>query len=383
MRDCRVLDGLGGPAVEGELWIVCGRIAEPGTVPVGRSESLGGRVVAPGLIDAHVHVCLDADSVFLSTFCRATPDQLMASMRQNAEATLRAGVTTVRDLGSPTELILALRNAIASGRTPGPRILASGTPMTIAEGHFHEMGGAVQGTAAIRDAVRALSRARVDVVKVMATGGGSSPQTDPRACQFTDDEMRVLVEEASLQGLPVACHAHANAGIHQAVGAGVSTIEHGSYASESSLRAMVDRSVAFVPTLAPAVSVLDRSPYPAGRMAAIRDRFNARRDAVRLAVRLGVRVVAGTDAGVAFTPHGSLATEIVALAESGVPPALALAAAGREAAAALGMSDTGVLSPDARADLIVLEGDPLSDVRCLARPLAVMQEGRWVKRLDG
>lgn len=303
---------------------------------------------------------------------------LERTMRENAALTLRAGVTLVRDMGAPTAIVLALRDAIASGTASGPQILASGTPITIPGGHLHEMGGGVRGEAAVRGAVRALAQAGVDVVKAIATGGGSSPQTDPRACQFSQEEFSALVAEARSGGLPVACHAHADAGICQAVAAGASTIEHGSYASEASVRAMAERGMTLVPTLAPAIAALARSSFPAGRTAAIRERLESRREVVRLAVKHGLRVVAGTDAGTAFAPHGGLAAEIIALVECGLPPWLALAAAGREAAVALGVPDAGTLTPGSRADLIVLEGDPHGDLRHLIHPYAVMQAGRWV-----
>lgn len=387
LRDCRVLDGLGGPPVEGELWIAEGRIVAPGSVPVVGTESLGGAVVVAGLIDAHVHLCLDGSADPLAAFRAATSDSLARLMRANAEKTLRSGVTTVRDLGSPADLVVALRDAISSGTVPGPRILTSGPPITSLGGHLHEMGGGVRGRGGIRDAVKSLRGARVDLIKVMGTGGGSSPQTDPRACQFTDEEIVALVQEANAAGLAVACHAHADAGIRQALAAGAATIEHGSYASETSLRAMAERGVTFVPTLAPALLAaarhsMDGTRYPAERMAAIRERFEARCGAVRAAVELGVRVIAGTDAGVADTPHGEVVVEITALEGYGLSAEQALAASGREAAVALGLPDIGLLAPGGCADLIVLEANPLEDLNVLGQPLGVMQSGRWVIRPD-
>jgi imidazolonepropionase-like amidohydrolase len=239
------------------------------------------------------------------------------------------------------------------------------------------MGGAVRGVKAVREAVRAYVSAGVDLIKVMATGGGSSPQTDPRACQFDDPEMTALVEEAARLNRPVACHAHADAGVAQAIAAGVGTIEHGSYVSEASLRAMASRGIALVPTVSPAVAALAQD-LPAGRRAAILDRFDARRAAVRAAVRIGVPVVAGTDAGVAYTIHGTVAAEVSALVACGLPSDIALASCWRVAAQALGAGDIGVLAPGAHGDLIVLDDDPRRDIHTLARPRAVMRAGRWV-----
>jgi imidazolonepropionase-like amidohydrolase len=378
LRGCRVLPSLDGRPVADELWIAGGRVVEPGSRRPGRSEVLRGAVVAPGLIDAHVHLCLDASPEPLASLREAAPAVVLERMGRHAAQTLWAGVTTVRDLGAPTALILALRDAIARGACAGPRIIASGAPLTVPHGHGHEMGGGAAGADAIRRAVRALARAGVDVVKVMATGGGSSPQTDPRACQFSDEEFAALAHAARRAGLAVAAHAHADAGIRQAVAAGVRSIEHGSYASEASLRRMAEQGVALVPTLAPALAALAQ-PLADARRSAIADRFEARRAAVRAAARYGVRIVAGTDAGVAYTPHGTVAAEIEALIACGLPVGAALAAAGREAASVLGCPDLGTLRPGAPADLVVLAGDPADDPGVLFRPLAVMLAGRWVR----
>ena len=380
LRDCRVLDGVGHPLAQRELWIARGSIIEPHSAPIGAVTILGGRVVAPGLIDAHVHLSFDAGPDPIAAYLAATPAQLIELMRRNAARTLEAGVTTVRDLGAPTPLILMLRQEIAAGLSVGPRLFASGMPMTVPGGHMHELGSPVRGVDAVREFVRAQSSAGIDLIKVMATGGGSSPQTDPRACQFTDSEVQAAVESARTVGLRVACHAHADAGIRQAVAAGVHSIEHGSYASGAALQAMEIAGTALVPTLLPAVAALEQDLSPERRTAII-DRFESRQQVVRDATRLGVRVVAGTDAGVAFMAHGRVAGEVQALADCGMPAARALVAAGREAAALLGHPGLGTLVPGAPADLIVLDGNPLQDLSVLSTPSAVMRMGGWVRPL--
>jgi imidazolonepropionase-like amidohydrolase len=377
LRAGLALDG-GARPVGREVWIAGGRVVEPGSASIAHEVDLGDRCVVCGLIDAHVHLCLDEGPDVLAAFRAAQPPALAALARTHAARTVAAGTTLVRDLGAPTAMIVALRDAIARGVTEGPRLLASGAPITTPDGHVHEMGGAVRGIDAAVGAVRARRLAGVDLIKVMATGGGSSPQTDPRACQFDDAEMTAIVAEARRKGVAVACHAHADAGIRQAVAAGAATIEHGSYASEASLRAMAEQGIALVPTLSPAVAILGES-LPAASRAAIVDRLEARRAAVRSAARLGVRIVAGTDAGVRLTAHGSVAGEVIALASCGLPIEMALAAAWREAAIALGRTDLGTLAPGARADLLVLEDDPRRDLRVLGRPLAVMLGGRWIR----
>lgn len=383
VRGARVSDGLGGPAAPGELWIVEGRCAPPGLGPVAAVVALPGRVVAPGLIDLHVHLCLDASDDPLAAFAAAGADDLRRTMWANAARSAAAGITTVRDLGAPTAPIAALRAEIASGAIPGPRVVASGAPITSPGGHVHEMGGAVRGAEAVAGAVRALAAAGMDLIKVMVTGGGSSPRTNPRALQFSAEELRAAVGEAAAAGLRVAAHAHADEGVRLAAEAGAATIEHGSHASAASLAIMAARGAALVPTLAPAAAVLAQPGLDASRRRAIAERFEDRQRAVREAVRLGVRILAGTDAGVALTRHGGLIDELRALVASGLPPAAALAAATREAGAALGIPGLGTLRPGAPADLIVLDGDPLDDLGALARPSGVMVGGRWIRRPGG
>jgi imidazolonepropionase-like amidohydrolase len=382
LRDALVLDGLGGSPIPGEIWISDGRIIVPRTVPEAKSESMGGRIVAPGLIDAHAHLCLDGGEDPIATYRSSDPDTLGKRMAENARRTLEAGITTVRDLGSPTGAITALRAAIAAGKTPGPRIMASGLPITTPNGHDAFFGGGVRGVGAIRGAVQDRARHKVDFIKVIVTGGGSSPSTDPRGLQFMDEEMEALVEEAQLARLPIAAHAHGDLGVKQCIAVGIDTIEHGSYASEESLSEMASRDIALIPTLSSAVRVRQIRPYPEKRMADISERWEERKKAVRMAVEAEVHLVAGTDAGIAYTPHGLVAEEIKALAECGVPANLALAAAWREAAAALGLSDIGTLAPGQRADLIVLSGSPLDDLGVLDAPLAVMKNGGWVRPLS-
>ncbi|MBM3450944.1 MAG: amidohydrolase family protein [Armatimonadetes bacterium] len=381
LRDALVLDGLGGTPAAREIWISEGWIVAPGSVPEAETESLGGRVVAPGLIDAHVHFCLDGGEDPVASYKAADAETLASRMAENARRTLEAGITTVRDLGSPTAAITALRAAIASRKILGPRLMVSGLPITIPNGHDSFFGGGLRGVGAVRGAVQDRARHKVDVIKVIVTRGGSSPGTDPRGFQFSDEEMEALVEEAQLARLPIAANAHGDLEIQQCITVGIDTIEHGSYASEESLAEMASRDIALVPTLSSAVRIREVKPYPEKRMIDIMERWQERLKAVRMAVEAEVHLVAGTDAGTAYTPHGLVAQEIKALAECGVPSNLALAAAWREAAAALGRPDIGTLAPGQRADLIVLAGDPLHDLGVLGAPLAVMKSGRWVRPL--
>lgn len=379
LTECLVLDGLGGPPVEGEVWIASGRIVAAGTLPQGRTMPLRGKVVAQGLIDAHVHLCLDGSKDPLGSYRAASPSRLHGGIVERARQTVLAGVTTVRDLGSPTGAILALRDGIVSRRYLGPRILASGAPLTTIGGHMDFMGGAVSGTAEIPEVVRALVKAGVDLIKIMGTGGELTGYSNPLACQFSDEELAVIVQTSREYGQQVSCHAHADAGVRQAVEAGVATVEHGSFSSDGTLALMRERGVFLVPTITPHTHLLANVADIPDVDVKIRG-GEGRLATARRAVELGVRVLAGTDAGAPFTPHGDVASEIMSLVEAGLSPVRALAAAGWEAAEALGVPGIGTLVPGSSADLIVLDRNPLEDLSALRRPLGVMKDGTWVLR---
>ncbi len=377
LTDCQVLDGFGGPPVEGEVWIAEGRIVAPHSVLRGATVSLRGMMVAPGLVDAHVHLCFDGSRDPLGSYLAETRNDLVQAMAGRAWRTVLAGVTTVRDLGCPTEAILALRDGIASGRYMGPRILASGAPLTTIGGHMDYFGGAVSGPDQIPQIVATLKAAGVDVVKVIGTGGELTAYSDPLSCQFSDQELALIVREGAAHGYAVSCHAHADAGIRQAVEAGVATVEHGSFASDTTLEAMRRKGVSLVPTLSPHTFLVANAADVPGADVKIRG-GEGRLATARRAVQMEVRLLAGTDAGAPFTPHGNVATEVMALVEAGLSPVQALAAAGRQAAEVLGLSDIGTLIPGSYADLIVLEGNPYNDVVFLGRPVGVMKGGAWV-----
>lgn len=329
----------------------------------------------PGLIDAHVHLAISHTDLAE----QALPTGLrMLRMARNARAQLRAGVTTVRDLGAPDGLDLQLRQAFDEGLALGPRYLVAGTPIVAVDGHCAFMGRQVDGVRAARRATERLIDEGVDWVKLMVTAGLSTPGAGPADQQLAPDVIAAVVEVAHAAGVPVAAHAVAGPGVRAAVGAGVDSLEHGYWLDAATIRTMVERGTTLVPTrtvvrlVAEGIAVAGVRP-PAHVQATARRAEEVHASSVRRAYEAGVAIVAGTD-----YCHGSLPLEIQLLAAAGLTPNDALRAATAGAARLLRRDDIGTLAPGAKADLVVVRGDPLRDPRALDEALLVVHGGRVV-----
>ncbi|MEU9981715.1 amidohydrolase family protein [Streptomyces sp. NPDC050856] len=331
----------------------------------------------PGLIDAHVHLALDAGPDPVTALCEADDATLLAGMARRARRLLDTGVTTARDLGDRDGLAVRLRDDIAAGRLPGPRVLSAGTPVTRPGGHCWFLGGEVDGTDAIRKMVALNVERGVDLIKVMATGGGITKDGPPVwAAQFTAAELRVVVEEAARAGLPVAAHAHGTEGIAAAVAAGVATIEHCTWMAQGGFdprEDLVDEIVARGIGVCPAASPdwrgfaqrfgPERAEEMFGRLRWMRER--------------GVRLIAGTDAGVSRAVFDDFVSSLEFFEHIGCAPADIIDLATVDAARALGIAgEAGTVRPGHRADLLVVHGDPVSDLQALRDVRLVMAGGR-------
>ncbi|MFC9131938.1 amidohydrolase family protein [Streptomyces sp. NPDC057099] len=339
--------------------------------------SFPGATVMPGLIDAHVHLVFDGGTEPLASFKDSDDEKLLREMRQRAEQLLSSGVTTVRDLGDRDGLVLRLREEIGRDAAAGPRIVSAGTPLTIPGGHCHFLGGEVRGEAAVRDLVRANVAAGAEVIKVMASGGGLT-KDGPKSwqSQFSANELKALVEEARLAGVPVAAHAHSADGIAAVVAAGVDTIEHCTWMTEDGfglrqdvLMEIVDRGIAVCPAVSPHWQKVAR--YFGD------ERTRILFGQVRQMAEAGVRLIAGTDAGVQRTGfNGSLAGALGFYAHVGVPTERIIDMATAHAADAVGLGGSaGRIAPGYRADLLVVGGDPLADLGALKDIRAVIAAG--------
>jgi imidazolonepropionase-like amidohydrolase len=351
------------------------------------------KFVLPGLIDCHVHLTgqLGADSRL--RLVEDSDPKVALDAAQRARVTLAAGFTTVRDVGArPPEVIYALRAAIAEGKVPGPRILCVGAILSPTGGHGQVYGyrqdvcaciqshiGVCDGVDACRRAVRTQVAQGADAIKFVATGGVLSNLRAGIDQQFTDDEIRTIIETAHHLGRRVSAHAHGTAGINAALAAGVDSIEHGSFLDDKSIKLFLERRAFHTPTIIAGVTVLEM----AQRAAAVLTPAQAEKallvgvhikQALARSYRAGVRISFGTDMGVG--PHGQNAREFALMVEAGMTSADAIKAATANAAELLDIADVaGSLAPGKSADIIAVDGDPLADVTELERMTFVMARG--------
>jgi imidazolonepropionase-like amidohydrolase len=367
-------------------------IAGPNDLPAG-AEVLdwSGQTVLPGLIDCHVHLVFSAGANPLRDVLAEDDRALLLRAAQNARQALAAGITTVRDLGGRGGVTLTLRDAIAAGLVPGPRVLAAGAPLTITGGHCHFLGLEADTAEEVRKAARWQLKVGADCLKLMATGGRMTPGTNVRQPQYGVEELRAAVAEARRAEKTIAAHAIGTPGIRNAVAAGVDTIEHCSWVGpqaglefdERVAAEMPERGVYVDPTLIPVK--IAASGDPALLTPAQRENVAIRTEVLgyhRRMLALGVQFIAGTDAGVARTPFDILPLELQLLVEEiGLTPVEAIHAATGRAAKAIGIgAQVGTIEPGRRADLLVVDGDPSADITVLQRPGVVLQAGRVVAR---
>jgi imidazolonepropionase-like amidohydrolase len=358
-----------------------------------RLVDLSTKTVLPGLIDTHVHISGEPGGDYRDEAVQSDEFTTLIGA-QNALITARAGFTTVRDLGSPSQVGFALRRATAEGRIPGPRILSSGPAISIIGGHGDVSGfrpevvavlganNTCTGAEACAARVREFSRNGADVIKFTATGGVLSQQARGLGQHFTDPEMKAIVDTAHGLGLKVAAHAHSARGIEAAARAGVDSIEHGTFADAAAIRAMKASGSSLVPTLMAFTGIRERlgkGVYTPQVEAKVRETLSEVGKAARAARAAGVPVVFGTDAAV--YEHGRNAQEFALMVEhAGMTPAEAIASATTGAARLLGMErEIGRIAPGYSADLIAVTGDPLRDVRTLEHVDYVMVRGVTIR----
>jgi imidazolonepropionase-like amidohydrolase len=332
-----------------------------------------GSTITPGLIDCHVHLGFDGGPQPAARMRSETDEQQLVLMLRNARDLLGVGVTTARELGARAYLDVVVRDAIAAGLARGPRLVVATRPITVTGGHCWFMGGEADSEDDLRRMVRTHHKRGADLIKVMSTGGFMTPGSAPWYAQFSCEQLAVVVDEARRVDKPVAAHAHGIEGIHRAVKAGVTTLEHCSFVTETNerlfsepLAAEIAESGIFV---CPTTSV--NAPYVA-QLTGIRVGQH-----LKAMHEMGVRLIAGTDAGIDNTPHHQYVGGLEYLVTLGFQAADVLAMATTEAAAALGLDTiTGRLAPGYDADLIVVDGDPGTDISALGKLRRVIARGR-------
>ena len=340
-----------------------------------------GATLLPGLIDTHVHLTFDAGPDPVASLLAGDDPTLPFAVAGRARQLLDHGVTTVRDLGDRGGVVAALRDAVDRGLLAGPRVLSAGAPVTIPGGHCWFLGGEAKGLDGIREVIRRNVAAGADWIKVMATGGTLTPDGPaPAEPQFTPAELTFAVQEAHSAGKRVAAHVHGAAGVEAALDAGVDTLEHCSFIAAGGTGAgpeerldLVDRIAAtgtyVCPTYSGSLDLASRSIGP--------EKMRPWLDVALRQHERGVRLVAGTDAGIRGAGFDGYTTGLEWLSRAGIPTDVVLDMATSRAAEALGLGErTGRLAAGLDADLVLVEGDPRTDLSSLRSPALVVARGR-------
>jgi imidazolonepropionase-like amidohydrolase len=388
------------PPKPADVVIEDGRIVDIGPGLDGdESVDVRGRTLIPGMFDCHTHVMV---SHFDLWKLAQTPFSIQFfEARDNLEATLAIGITTVRDAGGAD---LGVKEAVERGLVNGPRmqisismisqtgghgdkwmVCGAGLPNPFGMSHPGRPSGLVDGPDEMRRKVREMIRAGADVIKVATSGGVLSPRDDPRHGHFRDDELSVLVTEATAAGVFVMAHSQATDGIKASIRTGIRSIEHGIYLDDEAIQMMLDRGTYLVPTLLAPRGVLDAAAagasIPDASLRKAEMVIGAHDESVAAAIAAGVKVAMGTDSGV--TPHGRNLGELPLMVERGMTPTGALVATTRTAAELLGVDDElGTLEVGKRADIVVVDGDPLEVEKLADRVEAVWKDGVLVHEND-
>ncbi len=400
-------------SLDGQVWTAEGdkvfhrgrvRVENGQIAAVGRKEDVGvaregthldfaDQWIIPGLIDAHTHLMFGGQGYsgyddYIRELRSQSNGEDMALLRavKNAQIHQAVGVTTLRDSGAVDAISLSLKEGISRGYVSGPRVLACGRPITITGGHFWWCNQEADGADGVRRAVRQLHRDKADFIKIMASGGGTAG-TDPRRPSFTLREMQALVQEAHARGLKCSAHCEATGSVRRAVQAGVDTIEHAGFQEPDGTRTycpelvemMVEKGLSYCPTIQTAYRALSRYRRAGGSEERIRAaRYKLRRKLENLSRMLeaGVTVAAGTDA---IRTFGDYVVGLELFVHAGMSPQQALLSATSTAASVLGVDEiTGSIRQGKSADLLVVGGNPLSDIANLRQVKMVIQKGTRV-----
>jgi len=389
----RLLDVRTGRYIEKPVVIADGeKIVEvrSGEPPAGdKVIRFDGLTLVPGLIDMHVH--LDADPSYGGYTHYQFNDRFWSVLQvPHALSTLRAGFTTVRNVGSDAWNDVGLRQAIDAGKLVGPRVVTATYAIGSTGGHCDETyfppsmkqkGDYVfDGPEEARRRVREVRKYGAQVIKICATGGVFSLNTEPGQQQLSLEEMKAVVDEAHLQGLRVAAHAHGTSGIKDAIRAGVDTIEHASLIDDEGI-ALAKRMGAWLSMDIYDTEYIQTEGKKNGtleeNLRKDREVSDLQRENFRKAHKAGVKMIFGTDAGV--YPHGQNARQFAFMVKYGMTPLEPIRAATVNASEALGRNDVGVVEKGRFADLVAVKGDPLTDVTVLENPAAVVKGGVLVK----
>ncbi len=385
--------------VDGRVFIGNGKILEHATVLVEdgkiisirdtmsgllketRKIPIGDNTLFPGFIDCHVHINLDGSpNPIADSFAETIITTTIKSVR-NANKTLDAGVTTVRDMGGKDGIDLGLKQAIQKGQAKGPRILASGKLICMTGGHGWPMGREANGPDDVRKAAREQIKAGADQIKFMATGGVLTPGVEPGCTQLTYEELKAGIEEAHKIGKKTATHAMGSQGILNALHAGIDSIEHGVYLTDEIISIMRENKTFYIPTITAGEQIGKmgvKAGIPAWAVEKSKIVAPYHGESVKNAHKAGVAIAMGSDAGTPFNYHGKNLLEIPLLVKHGLSPVEALIAATSNAAQVLGMENQiGTIEPEKIADLVLVKHNPIKDIEIFnsAKSITLVMKG--------
>ena len=343
--------------------------------PVGDFEGYAGEVVdctgctvMPGLIDCHVHLMFRGEPDPWASLEKLDAAHAVVRALEHARDTLLGGVTSIRDCGGREYQEFAVRDACNEGRFQGPTVLAAGKMICMTGGHGNRMGRVADGVDEVVKAVREQVHAGSDLVKIMATGGVMTPGVDPEDAHYSAEEIAAGIAEAKRFRRRTASHAQGAQGILNATRGGVTSIEHGIFMDDECCREMLERGTFLVPTLAALRNILDNEDagIPDYVMEKAKRCATAHERSIRMFCEAGGRIALGTDAGTPFNLHGSNAAELKFMVDVGLSNVDALRAGTRNGADLMGQEDRGRIAEGVVADLLVVEGDPTTDIEAAA-----------------
>ena len=381
LRGVRIVDARGVRPGTLDVLVRDGRITAIGQGldgSVSEALELAGHWLCPGLMNAHAHLCLDGGPDPEAALRGENRTETVVRGAARLAAAVRAGVTTIRDVGGSDGVDIDLAQLVESGEVRGPRVLASGRVVTMTGGHGWWMGIQADGPDAVRRATRENLRGGAASIKLMATGGMMTGGRQAGQPQLTIEEMTAAVDEAHKRGVPVAAHAESRIGVLNAIAAGVDSVEHGHGGDQQAIDLMLEHGVALVPTILSDRRIIEHG-VAAGIPAFVVEQCHALHEGLVVflerAIAAGVRIAAGNDGGAPLVSIGEVVDELELYVEHGMSAQAALASATTATAALFGLPDVGLIEEGHAADLVVIDADPLVSISALRSPRAVLRGG--------